>query len=240
MRTLIASLLLPFLLVGCSARLADPKSDSLRLSGLTSIEALRTTLFQSSAAIIAGQLVTHFSVDRVVDHSLVGHVEVADHDKPYATGCASAIGPERYLTAAHVVDNPPITVLRIDRRGQAHAMPATVVWSDRARDLAVVSAPGCPDEPSLVIAEGPPHKGDIVAIQGSWGSLSAGPVVDVDAERWRFLCTAPTVEGDSGGAIVDRQGRLLGVISGGTNRNGVDYTKGALVVVADEMRLYSR
>ena len=216
-------------LAGCSSRPADHKDDSLLRSGLTDVEALRSTLFRASAGVVAGQRVVSFTVD----HAMVCHVAVADPGSPYATGCASAIGAERYLTAAHVVDTPPVTVLRIDGRGQPHVMPATVMWSNPARDLAVVAALGCPDEPSLTVADGPPRVGDLVAVQGCWGALSAGPVVDVEVERGRFLCAAPTAEGDSGGAIVDRQGRLVGVISGGAKRNGVNYTKGALVGIDD-------
>jgi len=223
-------------LAGCSTRPVDPKADSLRRSGLTNIEALRSTLLRASAAIVAGQQVIGFTVDHGADQTMAGHVAVANPGSPYATGCASAIGAGRYLTAAHVVDTPPITVLRLDGRGQPHAMPATVIWSDPARDLAIVTAPGCPDEPSLIVAGGPPRVGDLVVVYGCWGSLSAGMVVDVEVERGRFLCAAPTDEGDSGGAIVNRQGLLVGVISGGARRNGVDYTKGALVGIDDTGR----
>lgn len=232
----LARLIPLFLLAGCAARPVDAKAESLRRSGLVEINALASALFRSTGAIVAGQRVTSFTVDLSADRPMTGHVEVADSATPYATGCAIAIGFDRYLTAAHVVDTPPITVLRIDGRGQPHALPATVVWADSARDLAVVTASGFPDETSLTLAVGPPAVGDMVAVNGCWGSLSAGKVVDVQAGRDRFLCAAPVVGGDSGGAIVDRQGRLVGVISGGARRNGADYTLGMMVRAGDVAR----
>lgn len=229
----LARLLPLCLLAGCASRPVDAKAESLRRSGLTEINALASALFRSTGAIVAGQRVTSFTIDLSADRTMTGHIEVADRATPYATGCAIAVGGGRYITAAHVVDTPPITVLRIDGRGQPHALPATVAWADPARDLAVVAAPGFTDEAPLAIAAEPPAVGDTVAVNGCWGSLSAGKVVDVQAERGRFLCAAPVVDGDSGGAIVNRQGRLVGVVRGGAHRNGVDYALGVMVRAGD-------
>lgn len=211
-----AILILALVLAGCGQRHAEAKSDSVRQAGIANADALRAGLFHACGTVISGQRISAFTVTQTGPQEWAGHVVPEHPQAPYSSGIACALAPgDRYLTAAHCVDRQPLTVLRIDGRMQPHVLPATVIWSDPERDVALISAPGCADEPVLTLAEATPGVGDVVAILGNWDELSAGTVLDADAARSLLLCSAPTRIGDSGGPVIDRHGRLAGVVSRG-------------------------
>lgn len=240
MRPVVALIALVLALAGCSERIADAKARSVEQADFADAGGVRAWLFHTCGSIVAGQRVAEFSVVQTGEHAWTGHVTVENPQAPFSSGIACAIAPgDRYITAAHVVKDLPITVLRMDGKMQAHVLPATVIWSDPVRDIAIVSAPGCSGEPTLDVADAPPVKGDIVAVLGNWDELSAGSVLDVEADRHRFLCSAPTHPGDSGGPIVNRQGQLIGVVSAGMSRGGWTtsyFTKAALLRPSDLTR----
>lgn len=233
-------IVLSIVLAGCAERMADAKARSVQDAGISNAADVRARLFHATACVVSGQRVTEFSVVQTAEHAWTGHVIWENPDKPCSTGVACAIAPgDRYITAAHAVDTPPITVLRMDGQMQAHMLPATVIWSDPVRDIAMLSAPGCPGEPVLDLAVTVPAVGDVVAILGNWDELSAGSVLDVEPNRGRCIVSAPTQHGDSGGPIVDRHGRLIGIVSGGMTRGFWTtsyFTKGALLRPEDLTR----
>ena len=136
-----------------------------------------------------------------------------------ARGSGVVIAPGKVLTTAHALGGERTGVRLADGRREQ----GEVVASDPARDLAVVAvdtgdapaveladrAPGAPGEPVLALAR-PAGRGLRVTL----GFVSAadrrfrGP-------RGRRLeaieHTAPLPPGSSGGALVDRAGRLLGL-----------------------------
>lgn len=240
LRLTLALIALSLMLAGCAERIADAKARSVEQAHISNVEAVRGRLAFTTACVVSGKRVTEFTAVQTGEHGWTGHVVVENPLIACSVGTACAIAPgDRYLTAAHCVDTLPITVLRLDLHMQPHMLPATVIWSDPVRDIAMISAPGCPDDPVFEVADVMPAVGDFIAVLGNWDELSAGKVLNVQANRGWILCTAPTRDGDSGGPVVDRNGRLVGVASGGMSRGFWTtsyFTKAASVTPADLAR----
>jgi len=146
-------------------------------------------------------------------------------DGHYApAGTATAIARDGYfLTAAHVLDRGVPLLLRKDRRHwrlKLNLVPTRVVWSDPELDLAVIHAP-LRLRRWLELTPEPGPRGEEVCSGGYvdgevWVSLAAGELLEghpaaseVPATRVDHSC--PLRMGDSGGPLIDAQGRLLGI-----------------------------
>ena len=141
---------------------------------------------------------------------------------PAGTGIYFGTGSQDYyiLTAAHVVARA-VRVETVDRDGGRH--DAEIVAIDAARDLAVLrsSVAGPPVTLRLVEPEVGLHA---CAIGNSFGlglSFSCGVVSAVHRRDVGFNAIEDFVQTDaavnpgaSGGALVDPQGRLIGLIDG--------------------------
>jgi S1-C subfamily serine protease len=136
-------------------------------------------------------------------------------------GSGWVVGPGVVVTNAHVVAGEDDTVV-IPEGGDEE--DATVVAFDPSRDLAVLAVPGL-DAPPLSLSD--PEQGDIGAVLGhpGGGPLEVSPfeVVDqVEAQgrdlyderttlRSVLVLAAELAPGDSGGALVDPTGSVIGV-----------------------------
>ena len=134
--------------------------------------------------------------------------------------------PGRVVTNAHVVAGEKSTVVR-DTSGRA--MPATVVAFDPIRDVAVL------DVPALAVRPGSPRPlplvqgdvGDVGAVYGhpGGGILEASPARIGDeilasgtdiyrtgtSRRHVYVLASVLAPGDSGGALVDTSGEVIGM-----------------------------
>ena len=154
-------------------------------------------------------------------------------------GAAAVVADDGYfLTAAHIVDEPPIDLIAIvpkdDGDPQILRSPVRVVWASSASsseiDLAVVHAHVGPLE-AFRLADKSAQTDDRI-VTGGWpvmhlppesdrSRLSAGRVLSVterDADGLSPAVTilrhdAPIIHGDSGGPVLDAKGHLLGVNS---------------------------
>lgn len=132
-----------------------------------------------------------------------------------------------FLTAAHAVEGSSsqvVAILTDGDRMSALAAPARVVWipSDwRVRpDLALLHADVGSVEP-FEVAETPPSKEDTVLLTGSGGGratsvgrvLAVGPVIAGQrGSIYRLVRhNAPSMRGDSGGALASLKGTLIGI-----------------------------
>jgi len=137
-------------------------------------------------------------------------------------GSGFVAGPNLVVTNAHVVAGERDTrVTTSDGR----RLDANVVAFDPNRDLAILRVPGLA-LPALVLGEG--HIDDRGALFGhpGGGALRQAPVriaeqivargTDITrtnpTEREVFVLAAVTAPGDSGGPIVDPDGRVIGVM----------------------------
>jgi S1-C subfamily serine protease len=151
----------------------------------------------------------------------------------FDVGSVTAISHDGYfLTAAHCVDEGPLTVILLGETLKPITSSARVVWSGRkgGPDLALIHAPVKPYAyfPMLPLEGISP--GTPILTSGFGGakqSKSAGKITRVKAPRalpsgakWlEFNHNAPLLQGDSGGPVVDTGGWFLGLNSTG----GIQY-----------------
>lgn len=143
------------------------------------------------------------------------------------TGSGFVVAPGRVLTNAHVVAGVPEPVVRV--RAGDEGQSATVVYFDPQTDVAVLAVPGlvAPDLPLLVETAG---SGDPAVVAGfpEGGPFQAEParirtVVDASGddiygragvEREVYVFRGLVRPGNSGGPLLDPQGRALGMVFG--------------------------
>jgi S1-C subfamily serine protease len=136
-------------------------------------------------------------------------------------GSGFVIAPGVVVTNAHVVAGEDETVIQ---RSDGSEVRATVVAFDPRRDIAVLSAPEL-DRPSLVRADveegavgavfGHPGGGPLRAAPFSVGRTVEATGTDIydeeRTERQVLILASSLAPGDSGAALIDPQGRVVGV-----------------------------
>lgn len=137
-------------------------------------------------------------------------------------GSGYAAAPNTIITNAHVVAGADrVQVLRPDGR----RLTARVVVFDDNRDLAVLDVPGLGQTPLPLAATSPGAEGVVLGHPGGQDRVNRSPAavreeVDVvgrdiygeDRTRRRVLYLAARLRpGDSGGPLIDTQGRVIGV-----------------------------
>ncbi|WP_040802747.1 MarP family serine protease [Nocardia concava] len=140
-------------------------------------------------------------------------------------GSGFVVAPERIMTNAHVVAGTN-TVSVDTARGP---LPATVVLFDSSKDVAILAVPGLNAEP-LALAPADATSGESAIVLGYPGggryTASAarvretlnlkGPNIyrDADVKREVYTIRGQVRAGNSGGPLVDTEGRILGVVFG--------------------------
>ncbi|HEX4598826.1 MAG TPA: serine protease, partial [Burkholderiaceae bacterium] len=145
-------------------------------------------------------------------------------DKYRSIGTAFAIGPNRYVTAGHVIDlglgsqfGPP--ALR-DGAGKVYDIEQVLKFSDR-RDFVVFSLREPPKGAKFLTPGGKPALNETVYAVGN--ALGQGVIIrngvytsDTPEEldgQWKWLrFSAAASPGNSGGPLVDERGRAIGVV----------------------------
>jgi len=140
-------------------------------------------------------------------------------------GSAAPITPDGYfLTADHVLNTAAgRKVFVIYGRGdQLEGAPARIVWRSRESDMAVLKAPiETPRYYTFTpsgqwLPEGTPimHAGIATGFDSEPGKLASSiPPGSSLSGRRRFKHDIPLRPGDSGGAVLDARGRLVGINS---------------------------
>jgi len=132
--------------------------------------------------------------------------------------------PGNYVvTNAHVVAGARDHHVRLSNGGQRFA--ARVVWFDPKRDLALLRVPGLRLRPLTLADATPPVPGAVIGYPGGGRQQVVGAQVysktvakgrDIYSRslvtRQIYVLRAVVRKGDSGGPVVDRNGRALGVV----------------------------
>lgn len=147
------------------------------------------------------------------------------------TGSAYPIGQHYLITDAHVVSGTSHTVVSQGQPG-AQTLPATVVFFDPQRDVAVLYVPGAQLGP---LAEGAAARGTQGAVIGypGGGPETPEPAVVNDQVRARgydiynqqqvdrdiLILQSLVRPGNSGGPLVDLNGHVIGMVFAASSTN---------------------
>ncbi|PWV78367.1 Colicin V production protein [Prauserella marina] len=158
-------------------------------------------------------------------------------------GSGFVIGPERVMTNAHVVAGTEETAVET----QGGRLSARVVHYDPETDVAILAVPGLA-APVLPLEQQPASAGDDAIalgypLDGPYTATALrvrqqinlrGPdIYDANTvERDVFTVRGQVRSGNSGGPMVDPQGRVIGVIFGAS----VEDPETGFVLTADEVR----
>jgi S1-C subfamily serine protease len=162
------------------------------------------------------------SVVSDVAHSVVKISSVAYSCQKVMAGSGFVIAPGRVMTSAHVVAGADDFIVSVD----GHEHDATVVMFDSTEDISILEVPGL-QAPALNFAQDTAWQGTDAVVLGYPGG---GPFVAYPArvrevldfkgpDLYRALLVRREVysirglvrSGDSGGPLIDRSGRVLGM-----------------------------
>lgn len=133
------------------------------------------------------------------------------------SGSAVAIGPDMFLTNAHVVDGSLIMVVEVN--GKASEATGSIICKDA--DLAIIVTKDKIANSIVDVADSLPETGEVVFSYGCplgftdvVGEGLFNGVRDVGPEGKLILFNAPISRGSSGGALFNKHGQLIGITCG--------------------------
>ena len=144
----------------------------------------------------------------------------------YASGTGFFVDEAGYLlTNAHVVEGCGKATLRL---GKERTEPALIVARDKTQDLALLKIRGKSPDVAKFRDAPPIRLGDSVVVFGypltgylsSSGNLSTGLVASLagaEDNEAELQISAPVQSGNSGGAVVDQSGHVVGVVVAKSN-----------------------
>ncbi|HEX7114723.1 MAG TPA: serine protease [Steroidobacter sp.] len=163
---------------------------------------------------------------------LLPYVERTD---PYiSVGTAFAIGGDRYVTAAHVLDSGLRTqygepALR-DAQGTVYPIDKVHKYSSH-QDFAVISVKGKPPGAALEVNREPKLNEPVVAVGNALGEgivirdgLYTSQTPEDRDGRWKWIrFSAAASPGNSGGPLLDKNGRVIGVVLRKSENENLNY-----------------
>lgn len=144
-------------------------------------------------------------------------------DTYYSVGTAFAIGPNRWVTAAHVLglgQNSLQKTYRLrDQKGKVYDIDQLTKLSLR-RDFAVFSLKGDPGAKALPLNSSPRMNDRVFAVGNALGQgivfrdgLFTSETPEERDGQWKWIrFSAATSPGNSGGPLLDRKGKVIGVV----------------------------
>ena len=135
---------------------------------------------------------------------------LVEHAHGHGTG--AIVGPDRVLTADHVIEAEPLEITFLNRE----TAPAEVVWRDPKHDIALLDV-DVPDgyQPSAVFCGGLVPGQHLILIghptHSRWVAVGGHLPGDEPFEGDLVLLGFPIGLGSSGGPVFDDGGRIVGV-----------------------------
>ena len=155
-------------------------------------------------------------------------------DKYFSVGTAFALGPHQYVTAAHVLlagvgsqlGNPALR----DFAGHIHHIKQIVKFS-YAEDFAVFTVDDDTSVESLEVGTRPTVNTVVYAVGNALGDgvvirdgLYTSDTPEEREGRWKWLrFTAATSPGNSGGPLLDKDGRVVGIVRAKSENENLNY-----------------
>ena len=224
---------------GCEARAAQPMPDPTVVALAAELAAMRAeataraavtpTALATAVPAATPTLTPEQAVKPVLDATVL-----VETDK--GTGSGVVLGAGGVVTSYHVVEGAArVTVRFADQR----SAPAQVVRVDRRRDLALLAVPTTEAPVPLGDTEGLQPGAPLLAVgyplSSVIGSRSASVTRGAFSGLWRsgddtwFVQTDTAVNpGNSGGPLLDGQGRVVGLVTFGVPQAvGLNYAVGA-------------
>lgn len=155
-------------------------------------------------------------------------------DKYYSIGTAFAIGGGRYVTAAHVLLvgvnslwGPP--ALR-DNGGHVYAIDKIQKFS-LERDFVVFTLSQQPNQAALALDTTPTPGQVVYSVGNAYGTgvvirdgLYTSDTPEEQDGRWKWMrFSAPASPGNSGGPLVDKDGKVIGVVLAKSPNENLNY-----------------
>ena len=139
-------------------------------------------------------------------------------------GTGALIGPGLIATCNHnVIDRKSNTSVKVHFPNNT-VFNAKVVFTDKGQDVALLTFIGYPGVTPLEVATELPPVGTRLSIQGytvadgykrQWGTLKKQTYGNASGTKtWHAIAGADARQGDSGGPVIDEQGRFVGVLWG--------------------------
>lgn len=156
-------------------------------------------------------------------------------DKYYSMGTAFAIGPDQFITAAHVMWNLEQesqfkeTFLR-DSKGNIYAIDKITKYSDH-RDFVVFSLKNKKAEKYFSVNSKPKLNGKVFAVGNALGEgivlrdglYTSNTPEEIDG-AWKWIrFSAAASPGNSGGPLLDEHGKVIGVVLQKSENENLNY-----------------
>jgi ankyrin repeat protein len=168
----------------------------------------------------------------------------AERNDPYLSiGTAFALGAGRFVSAGHVFSPKLATLLAAyglrDRRGKVYPIGSIVAFS-LARDYIVFEVPGI-EAGGLQTAPTPGIGTRVYSVGNAFGEgvvTREGLLTSQTPEEWKgewkwLRFSAPASPGNSGGPLVDAEGRVLGIVVAKSENENLNYALPIAEVAVD-------
>lgn len=155
-------------------------------------------------------------------------------DKYYSIGTAFAIGPNKFVTAAHVmnllVDSQFKEMYLRDKDGKVYNLDKITKYSSY-RDFVVFSLKDKKNSAFLKVNDKPQINEKIFAVGNALGQgivirdgLYTSDTHEEEAGKWKWIrFSAAASPGNSGGPLLDKTGRVIGIVLRKSNNENLNY-----------------
>jgi hypothetical protein len=155
-------------------------------------------------------------------------------DKYHSIGTAFAIGPNRYVTAGHVllagIDSPWGPIQLRDSKGRVYAIDMIEEFS-QGKDFVVFSLKQPPAVAPLAVDTRPPLNSVVYAVGNALGTgvvirdgLYTSNTPEQQDGAWKWMRFSAAVSpGNSGGPLLDAQGDVIGMVVAKSPSENLNY-----------------